>query len=94
MCPAAAKTDELVATSGYNYEEQAVLYLPPRMPDPRTPAWADAAAAEVVRLLEVTDGRAFVLSTSLGGMRALYERVAPRVEFPCFLQGSASKAGE
>jgi len=90
---AAARTDELIATSGYNYEEQAVLYLPPRMPDPRSPQWADAAAAEVERLLEVSDGRAFVLSTSLSGMRALYERVAPRVDFPCFVQGSASKAG-
>ena len=29
------KTDELIASSGYDYEEQAVLYLPPRMPDPR-----------------------------------------------------------
>jgi ATP-dependent DNA helicase DinG len=26
-------------------------------------------------------------------MRALYERVAPQVEYPCFVQGSASKAG-
>jgi ATP-dependent DNA helicase DinG len=91
--PAAAKTDELVATSGYNYEEQAVLYLPPRMPDPRSPQWAEAAAEEVVRLLEISEGRAFVLSTSVSGMRALYERVAPRVDFPCFVQGSASKAG-
>ncbi|HZI18180.1 MAG TPA: ATP-dependent DNA helicase [Pyrinomonadaceae bacterium] len=90
---AAEKTDELVATSGYNYEEQAVLYLPPRMPDPRSPQWAEAAAEEVVRLLEVSGGRAFVLSTSVSGMRALYERVAPRVDFPCFVQGSASKAG-
>jgi ATP-dependent DNA helicase DinG len=89
----AAKTDELVASSGYNYEEQAVVYLPPRMPDPRSPQWADAAAEEVVRILELSEGRAFVLSTSTGGMRALFERVAPRVEFPCFVQGSASKAG-
>jgi ATP-dependent DNA helicase DinG len=26
-------------------------------------------------------------------MRALYERVAPEVEFPCFVQGSMAKAG-
>jgi ATP-dependent DNA helicase DinG len=90
---AADKTDELVASSGYNYEEQAVLYLPPRMPDPRSAQWAEAAADEVERLLEISEGRAFVLSTSVGGMRALYERVAPRVDFPCFVQGSASKAG-
>ena len=89
----AAKTDELVAPSGYDYAEQAVLYLPPRMPDPRKPEWAEAAADEVVKLLEVSRGRAFVLSTSLSGMRALYDLVAPRVDFPCLVQGSASKAG-
>ncbi|MCA1636046.1 MAG: ATP-dependent DNA helicase, partial [Acidobacteria bacterium] len=89
----ADKTDELVAPSGYDYDHQAVLYLPPRMPDPRSPQWAEAAAEEVVKLLEISAGRAFVLSTSLSGMRALYERVAPRVEYPCFVQGSASKAG-
>ncbi|HYN86687.1 MAG TPA: ATP-dependent DNA helicase [Pyrinomonadaceae bacterium] len=87
------ETDELVAASGYDYERQAVLYLPPRMPDPRSPQFLDAAADEVVRLLDITEGRAFVLSTSFSGMNALYERVAPRVSYPCFVQGSASKAG-
>jgi ATP-dependent DNA helicase DinG len=91
--PSASKTDELVAPSGYNYEEQAVLYLPPRMPEPRSPQWAERAAEEVVKILNVSRGRAFVLSTSLSGMRALYERVAREVEFPCFVQGSAAKAG-
>src|SRR5215212_3876884 len=91
--PAAEKTDELVAQSGYNYEEQAVLYLPPRMPEPRSPQWAERAAEEVTQILNVSRGRAFVLSTSLSGMRALYERVAPEVEFPCFVQGSMAKAG-
>jgi ATP-dependent DNA helicase DinG len=85
------KTDELVADSTYDYGRQAVLYLPPRMPDPRSPQWADAAADEVVRVLEVSRGRAFVLSTSTSGMRALYERVSARVDFPCLVQGDASK---
>jgi len=89
----AEKTDELVAPSGYNYEEQAVLYLPPRMPDPRKPEWIERAAAEVVALLNISQGRAFVLSTSLNGMRALYERAAHEVDFPCFIQGSMAKAG-
>ena len=89
----AGKTDELVASSGYNYEEQAVLYLPPRMPDPRNAGWIERAAAEVTELLNISRGRAFVLSTSLSGMRALYDRVAPEVDFPCFVQGSMAKAG-
>jgi ATP-dependent DNA helicase DinG len=87
------EADDLIAPSSYDYESQAVLYLPQRMPDPRSPQFADAAAEEVIRLLNATDGRAFVLSTSFAGMKALYERVAGRVDFPCFLQGTASKAG-
>jgi ATP-dependent DNA helicase DinG len=87
------ETEELVASAGYDYERQAVLYLPPRMPDPRSAQWADAAADEVTRLLEISGGRAFVLSTSFSGMKSLYERVSARVDFPCLVQGSASKAG-
>jgi ATP-dependent DNA helicase DinG len=87
------ETSDLIAPSSYDYENQAVLYLPPRMPDPRSPQWNEAASAEVVKLLNATEGRAFVLSTSSAGMRALYEAVAPVVDFPCFLQGTASKAG-
>ncbi len=86
------ETAELVAPSGYDYENQAVLYLPKRMPDPRSAEWSEAAAAEVVKILSVTEGRAFVLATSFAGMNALYERVSREVDYPCFLQGSASKA--
>ncbi|HEY0546028.1 MAG TPA: ATP-dependent DNA helicase [Pyrinomonadaceae bacterium] len=85
--------DDLIAPSSYDYENQAVLYLPPRMPDPRANEWAQAAAGEVIKLLRASDGRAFVLSTSFAGMKALYERVAPEIDYPCFLQGTASKAG-
>jgi ATP-dependent DNA helicase DinG len=87
------QADDLIAPSSYDYENQAVLYLPPRMPDPRSPEWAQAAAGEVIKLLRATEGRAFVLSTSFAGMKALYERVAPELDYPCFLQGTAAKAG-
>jgi ATP-dependent DNA helicase DinG len=88
----ADKTNELVAPSSFDYQKQAVLYLPQRMPDPRSPQWTEAAADEVVRILNVTRGRAFVLSTSVSGMRALYERVAAQIDYPCFVQGAASKS--
>lgn len=87
------ETDELIAPSGYDFENQAVLYLPKRMSDPRSAQWIQEAAAEVVKLLNASKGRAFVLSTSFAGMKALYERVSREVDYPCFLQGSASKAG-
>ncbi len=87
------KTDSLLAPSAFDYEKQAIIYLPKAMPDPRSPEFTQLAAGEIVKLLKVTDGRAFVLATSLSSMRALYELVSSRVNFPCFLQGSMSKAG-
>ncbi|MEO8433676.1 MAG: ATP-dependent DNA helicase [Pyrinomonadaceae bacterium] len=82
---------DLIAESIFDYESQAVLYLPPNMPDPRSPQWAEAAAAEVVKIVNATAGRAFVLATSFAGMNALYERAMPELDYPCFLQGSSSK---
>jgi ATP-dependent DNA helicase DinG len=84
--------DDLIAASSFDYQSQAILYLPPKMPDPRAREWADAAAAEVTRILNATEGRAFVLSTSLAGMQSLFENVWSEVDYPCLVQGSASKS--
>src|SRR5215208_769908 len=83
--------DDLIAESSFDYQSQAILYLPARMPDPRDREWAPAAAAEVTRILNATEGRAFVLSTSLAGMQALYDNVWAEIDYPCLVQGSASK---
>jgi ATP-dependent DNA helicase DinG len=83
--------DDLIAESIFDYESQAVLYLPEKMPDPRSRDWAEAAAAEVIRILNATEGRAFVLSTSVAGMHALYERVGSEIDYPSLVQGSVSK---
>jgi len=83
--------DDLIAESVFDYESQAILYLPSEMPDPRSREWSDAAADEVIRILNATQGRAFVLSTSVAGMQSLFENVWAEIEYPCLVQGSASK---
>ncbi len=84
--------DDLIASSTFDYESQAILYLPARMPDPRDRNWGSAAADEVIRILNATAGRAFVLSTSLAGMQSLFENVWAEIDYPCLVQGSASKS--
>ena len=84
--------DDLIASSSFDYESQAILYLPARMPDPRDRNWGSAAADEVIRILNATEGRAFVLSTSLAGMQFLFENVWAEIDYPCLVQGSASKS--
>ncbi len=85
------KTETLLAPSSFDFQKQAVVYLPKTMPDPRSPDFSKAAAEEIMQLLQITQGRAFVLSTSNASMNALYEIVSSRVNFPCFVQGSISK---
>lgn len=86
------KAQDLIAESSFDFQTQAVLYLPPQMPEPRSSDWAQAAANEVIRILRATEGRAFVLSTSLAGMQSLYDLVMPEVDYYCLVQGSASKS--
>ncbi len=86
------KTSGFTAESSFDFEEQAILYLPKAMPDPRAPEFTHLAASEIVRIVQVTNGHAFVLCTSNQSMSALYELVSARVNFPCFVQGSMAKA--
>jgi ATP-dependent DNA helicase DinG len=84
-------SDELMLASPFRYEEQAVLYVPRGMPEPMDAAFVGRAADEIVRLLELSHGRAFVLFTSYANMNAVAELVAGRVEFPLLMQGEAPK---
>jgi len=88
-----SKTDTLVAASAFDYEKQALIYLPKGMPDPRSPEYSQLAAGEIIRLLQLTRGHAFVLCTSNSSMNALFQLVSSRIGFPCFIQGSMSKTG-
>ena len=47
---------ELVVPSHFRYGEQALLYLPPEMPDPRDPEFPEAAAECIRRVLAITRG--------------------------------------
>ena len=80
---------EKVFPSHFNFGEQALLYIPAHLPDPREPDFPRIAAEEVTLLLKLTRGRAFVLFTSYAQMRDLYERVRPRLQYPLMIQGSA-----
>lgn len=86
------EAEELRVPSEFDYARQALLYLPPRMPRPRDPGYAEAAAAEVRKLLDCSRGRAFVLFTSYAGMTQVARLLEPVLPFPMFVQGSAPRS--
>src|SRR3954451_1969051 len=83
---------ESVFPSHFDYQSQAVLYVPPDLPDPRTPQFTAKAAERIRKLLEITRGRAFVLFTSYAQMNDVYQRLLGEVEFPVLRQGDAPKS--
>jgi ATP-dependent DNA helicase DinG len=86
------ETEELLLPSPFDFGEQAILYVPRHMPEPRAPEFADRVAQEVTQLLETSRGRAFVLFTSYANMNAVAERIAGSLPFPLLIQGEAPKA--
>jgi ATP-dependent DNA helicase DinG len=84
--------EQLQLPSEFDYREQAILYLPKRMPSPKTPAFAEAAAREVVAILTRTEGRAFVLFTSYAMLRQVQPIVESALDYPILVQGSAPRS--
>ncbi len=82
---------EKVLDSHFDFGEQALLYTPVHLPDPREPDFSRLASEEVVQILKASRGRAFVLFTSYQQMREVYERVRPRIRYPLLLQGTAPR---
>lgn len=85
-------TKESALPPEFDFQEQALLYLPQRMPDVRDAGFASKAADEIVQLLELSHGRAFCLFTSYSQMKDLFERVEGRLDFPLLLQGTAPRS--
>jgi ATP-dependent DNA helicase DinG len=82
----------LNVASPFNFQEQSLLYVPQHLPDPRDANFLKAAAEEIVRILKLSRGRAFVLCTSYQAMRNLHERVTYEIDYPVLLQGTAPRS--
>ena len=86
----AART--LVVPSHFDYNKQALLYVPQNLPDPRSPAFTAAAAREIIEILTHSRGRAFVLFTSYQQMRLIYDRVSLEIPYQTLLQGTGPRS--
>ena len=82
--------------SPFDYNNQALLYAPPNMPDPNNSAYAAAVAAVSLPVIQASQGRAFVLCTSLKAMREVhallkYAFASAGMEYPLLMQGESTR---
>ncbi len=79
---------ECLVGSPFDYKRQAMLYVPGHLPAPNpTPVYAEKIAAEIERVLRLSEGRAFLLFTSRAMLNTVYERLSGKLPFPLFKQG-------
>ena len=84
--------DELCVPSEFDYRQQALLYLPTRMPPPKSPNFTEAAARETIQILQRSRGRAFVLFTSYAVLRGVQQFLEMSLPYPLLVQGTAPRS--
>ncbi len=82
--------------SPFDFENQAILYVPEGMPEPNTPDYTPAVVEAAFPLIEASEGRAFLLFTSLRAMKLAHELLQEKfdqhkLDYPLLLQGQGSR---
>ncbi len=83
--------------SPFNYQEQALLYVPENMPEPNSQGYTEAVVQAALPLIKASQGRAFLLFTSLRAMQQAYEILQAEfdrnnLKFPLMIQGEGSRS--
>lgn len=82
--------------SPFNYQEQALLYVPHELPEPNSPGYTDAVIQAALPLIIASRGRAFLLFTSLRAMQRAFEILQAEfdrqnLKYPLMMQGDGSR---
>src|SRR6058998_1982242 len=82
--------------SPFDYADQALLYVPKKLPDPNSDEHTRAVVAASLPVIQASGGSAFVLFTTLRAMRLAHELLREEFRrrglgFPLMLQGEGSR---
>jgi len=83
--------DTLKLDSPFDYQRNALLYLPENMPQPNQPGYVEAVVACARPVLEASGGRAFILFTSHSALRTAAKLLADDCDYPLLVQGDAPR---
>ncbi|HEX7052502.1 MAG TPA: ATP-dependent DNA helicase [Burkholderiales bacterium] len=79
--------------SPFRFAEQALLYLPKRLPpDPNDAGFTEAVVEAALPVVQACGGRAFLLFTTLRALRRAHELLRGRIGFPLLVQGTGSRS--
>jgi len=85
------EAEELMLGSPFDYEHNALLYLPDSLPDVNSADYTTAVVQATEPVIHASGGRAFLLFTSHRALREAAEQVRERWPFPLLVQGEAPR---
>lgn len=81
----------LLLPSPFDYEKQALLYLPRGLPDPKDNSYYDALIAKSIPVINALGGRCFMLFTSHRALKHVAQMLSNRLHYPLLIQGDEAK---
>ncbi|WP_058535559.1 ATP-dependent DNA helicase [Legionella saoudiensis] len=84
-----AKT--ILLPSPFDYQEQALLYLPRGLPDPKNQNYYDLLLKRVLPVIEELGGRCFFLFTSHKALKQVAQMMDGVLNYPILIQGTEAK---
>ncbi|MBU1191174.1 MAG: ATP-dependent DNA helicase [Gammaproteobacteria bacterium] len=78
--------------SPFDYAHNALLYLPPNMPEPRDDTYTEAVIRIARDVVSASGGRAFLLFTSHRALQEAAAALSASLKYPVLVQGQAPRA--
>lgn len=72
--------EEMLLESPFDYEQQALVYIPKDMPEPNHPSYQRSLEEALIALCTATEGRALVLFTANNALRQTYRMIQEPLE--------------
>jgi ATP-dependent DNA helicase DinG len=86
-----ARVREALCASHFDHEQQAILFIPTDLPEVGSVHYTSRSVELIASLLELTQGHAFILFTSIRQMEKSFRELKKRVDYPMFHQGEIGR---
>lgn len=82
---------QLLLQSPFDFKQQALLYLPRALPDPKHANYYEALLDKVIPIIQACGGRCFFLFTSHRALKLVAQMLDGRLDYPLLVQGDEAK---
>ena len=78
--------------SPFDFPRQALLYVPKALPEPGEAGFTEAVIDAALPVLRASEGRAFLLFTTLRALRRAHQILEGKIDYPLLVQGTGSRS--